>query len=711
MRTIIINTLGRELRKNPLFFLPFREDQMFWLEQDLNGIDACAEEISAICNDQIKRQDYRLVVLADPVSFYQGEVSIARECYKKLIIALLNRKLLSPLVCQSNLIPRSVTVVYLISRQKDGDRGIHPDEVVDHVFGISAQDQPIRSLRLTRTLPGGNLEYMDATDLFELTLNDHCLKYANNSSSPVISQAAPVSLPKSVDLGPPTDEDLGPPPLATVPEPSTSSPTTEQMLFSELRRALNEDLQDLQVCSYVPAGATCEINLPIRTMDFIPKTTVPQLIWADLQLDLCDYLAGQVLHPDDDAELELPAHTQDDLELRISRANQRVDLLLRKAPKQSYYPLQNQSRPSGSSGLTGRIWEGLSKEANNLPGVAEARLHSENPDKPRSERPSEKLRRYWFRAGQEKKLFQDLCTRLDSEYSEELVTAQQQSVLDICAREFRQWRSSALRLDISLPPEPSLAAQPELDAKKLREDLVKSQQACTRVTAEKLADYSDVRQEAEVIKAKARKAGRFWSPDCGSANTHFFQIYSLVLSLLFLVQIMLPYVGITLGQSGVAIDRYIHFLLSIVAFAGLYCVGLLIWLRGLCDELHRYSEEMSLLIWKSSRRREDSIEAAVDAYSSVLPKCMVLSENLRELEYIHATNEARKVHYNAHMDTLRKADELLQELATQLQLPDRGYEVEPERISRGMDYHLPPSHGRNLPYYTLLSDEWGDASC
>ncbi len=670
MRTIIINTLGRELTKNPLFFLPFREDHLFWLERDLGSISACAEEIASICNDQLKRQDYRLVVLTDPVSFYQGKIGLARQCYQKLILALLNRNLLAPLVCQSNLIPRSVTVVYLVSHQQDGDRGIQGAAVLDRVFGIDASQQPIETLRLTRVLPGGNLEYLDVSSLFETTLQDHRNKTDRRKA-----------LNQNLD---------------------------NALVFADLRQALHDDLEALQTCSYVPAGGTSEINLPIRLLEFIPKTTVPQLIWADLQLDLSDYLANQVLRPNADAELQLPTHTQEDLERRISRAESRIHALLRSAPRQSYYPLKNQSRPSRSESLTGMIWDGLSKDAAQLPGVAEARTHHENPTKPRSEGPTEKLKRYWILVGQEKKLFQQLCQRLDSEYSEELVEKQQQSILEICAKEFRNWRSAALRQKISLPPEPSEVIQPEPDMDDLRERLEQAQEECTRVTAERLADFSDVRQEAEVIKARFRKAGRFWAPQSGSSTYHF-QMFSGVMAMLFLAQILLPYVGITLGQSGIAIDRYVHFLLSIGVFAGLYGIGLLFWLRNLCEELHGYSEQMSRLIWQSARRREDSIETAVEAYSTVLPECLLLNEDLRELEYIHATNEARKAHFNAHMDTLRRAEELLQELSTELQMRDRSHEIDPVKPIRGIDYQLPPSHGRNLPFYMLLSDRWGGA--
>ncbi len=673
MRTIIINTLGQELTKNPLFFLPFRQEQLFWLERDLSAIDTCVGEIAAICNDQLKRRDYRLVVLADPVSFCGGEVGLVRQCYQKLILALLNRRLLTPLVGQSDLIPQSVSVVFLVSRQKDGSLGVNSDTVLDWVFDISAQDQPITALSLRRVLPGGNLEYVDVTDLFETALADHQSKLR-------LRQEAGES-------------------------------PADGLVFSDLRTALSADLTVLQQCGYVPAGSTSRHSLNIRLLEFIPKTTVPQLIWADLQMDLCDYLAGQVRHPNAEATLQLPAHTQEDLERRISRAQKRLKLLLgQNAPQQTYFPLVNQPRPSDTLSLAGTIWADLATKAETLPGVAEAKLHYfDKPNDPRPEGPAEPLKRYWLRVGKEKALFHQLCTRLDSEYNEALVESQQQSILDICAQGFRTWRSKALGQKVPLPPEATLVLQPELDVRKNREALAAAQAECTRVTVERLADYTDLRQEAEVIKARFRKAGRFWAPQEGPTGTMFFQMYSAVLALLFLAQILLPYLGITLGQAALSLDRLVHFLLSILVFAGLYGVGLLVWLRNLCAELHGYSNEMSRLIWESSRRREESIEAAVTAYSTVFPDCMRLSENLRELEYIHSVNEARKAHYQAHLDTLRRANELLQELSTQLQLSDRGYETEPVRLTGGLDFQKPPSHGQNLPYYTLLSDEWGNA--
>ncbi len=667
MRTIIINTLGQALTQNPLFFLPFPQDQMFWLERDLGAMDACAQEIRAICDDQFKRQDYHLVVLADPVAFHLGDTAPARKCYQKLILALLNRNLLQPLLSQSNLVPQAVSVVFLVSRQTDRSLGT---AILDHVFGISPQDQPITALKIRRTLPGGAVQEVDVSGLFQNALADHQSKVQARQES---------------------NESLDDP-----------------LVYDNLIQALGEDLDAMQHCSYVPAGATKSVPLSIQVLEFIPRTTVPDLIWADLQLGLCDHLAGQILHPSRDSQLILPAHTQEDLEQRLCRAQSRVDALLGTQYRPRYYPLVNQPHPTDIKSLTADIWTALDREAQTLPGVAEAKLHRDHPDPEQAEGPTDRLKQYWIRVSKEKELFHQLCTRLDSEYSQDLVDAQQRSILDICARTFREQRSIGLTRKPKLPKEATEPIQPPLDLQDHRKRLMEAQDQCTRASAEKLADFSDVRQEAEVIKARFRKAGRFWAPQKGPTATFYFQMYSGILALIFLAQILLPYLGITLGQAGVSVDRLVHFLLSILVFAGLYGLGLLAWLRDLCTELHGYSEDMSRLIWESARRREDSIVAAVEAYSTTFPECMRLCADLRELEYIHRANEAIKTNYLAHLDLLQRAQELLQNLCTQLQISSRSADPEKITLTRGLDYTKAPGHSRNLAYYTLLSDEWGD---
>ncbi len=671
MRTIIINTLGRDLPRHDLFFLPFRDDQLFWLNKDMGGIGACAEEIEALYSAQDRRQDYRLVVLADLAGYDSVDKEIVRTCYQQLLKAYLNHALIQPLADQRQLPPKNVTIIFVITRKTLGGGNVQPERVLDYVLALDEEKLPVGSLELVRQLPGGT-EHLDISDTFRVALDTHC---------------------------------------ASMPENPDEQARRSTLKF--LRQSLEERTNALQKCVYTPVGFVQTEQLPLSAVEFFPQSSSPDLIWADLQLNLSEFLAKENCAPrGKQVDLKLTAHTDEELAFRVARGTARVRYLLTDAPGQTYYPLVNQPN-CGTEDLYNRIWAALLEQEQLLPGVREAKEHSEGQMPLQGDGLGAKLHRAWLRVGQERKLFGSLCDQLDQEYNEDAAKEQQQRILDVCAGEFRSWRGAALRQDPQLPAEPKAGPQPELDTEQLEEKLQKAQLLCGRMAAEKLDDYEDLRQEAEEIKAAYRQASRFWAPDCGNANTKHFQIYSLVLAALFLIQMLVPYVGITMGQSGVEISRYVHFLESAGVFLGLYLVGLLFWLRQLCRDLHMCSEQMSDLILRSSQRRRDSIEAVVKSYAQALPQCTLLHEDLRELRSIHGANQARKARYHTHLDCLKRAEELLRELDTQLQLPfpDMGRLYKQERVVRGIDYQRPPSDRRNIPYYMLLSEDWGDKPC
>lgn len=672
MRTIIINTLGRDLPKQDLFFLPFRDDQLFWLNTDMGGIGACAERIESLYSAQDKRQDYRLVVLADLAGYNRVDKQIVQNCYQQLLKGYLNHTLIQPLADGKQLPPRNVTVIFLISRKTLGGGDVNEERVLDYVLELKADEQPFKKLELTRKLPNGALERLDVSCMFESALRAH------NAAMP---------------------ED---------PDEQTRKST-----LKVLRQALEARVRDLQTCTYTPAGFVQTEQLPVEMLEFFPQSAVPELIWADLQLNLSEFLAKQSTAPRGSAvALTLTPHTEEELAGRLTRGSARARYLLREGPGQTYYPMVNQPN-TGCEGLYNRIWTALLEQEDLLPGVKEAKAHSEGQEEPDDGKLRTKLRRAWLRVGLEKQQFQDLCGQLNQEYNEETAKKQQQTILDTCAREFRAWRGTVLRQEPELPMEPNAPVQPELETRDLEERLQEARQQCGKMAAEKLEDYEDLRQQAEEVKADFRKVSKFWSPDSGNANTRFFQIYSIVMAALFMVQMLLPYVGITMGQSGVEISRYVHFLASAAVFAALYMVGLLFWMRQLCRDIHRQTERIVDLINESSIRRRDSIEAVVKSYGEALPQCTLLHEDLRELRQIHEANQARKARYNAHMDLLKQAEEQLRELDTQLQLPipDSSQLYRQERVTKGIDFQKPPSDGRNIPYYMLLSEDWGDKRC
>ena len=672
MRTIIINTLGRDLPKHDLFFLPFRDDQLFWLNKDMGGIGACAEEIEALYSSQDKRQDYRLMVLADLAGYDSVDKRHVQECCQNLLKAYLNDTLILPLAEERKLPPRNVTVVFLVTRKTLGTGKVQPERVLDHLLGLKEDQQDTARLELVRRLPGGAEEHLDVSGMFRKELDSYRAALADANDD-----------------------------------------QTRGSALKYFRQDVEGRVKQLQKCVYTPAGFTHKESLPLDTAEFFPQSTSRELIWADLQLNLSEFLAGQSgASRNGEAGLRLKAHTDEELAACFARASVRVRYLQTRAPGQRYYPMENQSN-SGSEGLHDRIWTALLDQAELLPGVRQAKDYSEGKEEKTSGGLTGKLRRAWVRVGQEKKQFETLCQQLEDEYNASAAAKQQQTILDTCAREFRIWRGDVLRQELRLPLEPDATGMPALDTRELEEELRQAQAACSVLTAEKLEDYVDLRQQAEEVKAGYRKVSRFWAPDCGSANGKFFQLYSLVMAVLFLIQMLLPYVGITMGQSGVELSRYVYFLTSTAVFTALYMAGLLMWLRRLCRDIHKQSELMSQLINESSIRRRDSIAAVVRAYGEALPRCTILHEDLRELRRIHQINLARKERHAAHMALLRRAEELLRELDTQLRLPvpDVSWFSREEQVVKGIDYQLPPDDGRNIPYYMLLSDEWGDKSC
>ena len=249
------------------------------------------------------------------------------------------------------------------------------------------------------------------------------------------------------------------------------------------------------------------------------------------------------------------------------------------------------------------------------------------------------------------------------------------------------------------------AQMPEFDQVAYEKQLSQAQQKWGEAAVEQLEDYTDVREEAEKVKADFRKAYRLW-PDGQFNATSKFCVYSAVLAALFILQMLIPYMGITMGRDGAQLSGYVNFALSLGTFVVLYAVGVLIWLRAMCRQLRKYTIKMHDLLQKSHSRRKASIINAVASYGSVLPQCTLCYEKLQYLRQIHEENLQRKERYNSHMQLLNKAEELLYELCTRLRLSAaRGTGI--VRADGGINFEQPPSHPENVPYYVFMSEKWG----
>ena len=672
MRTIIINTLGEEVPQHELLFLPFREDQLVWLNTNMGGIGACAEKIENLYNAQDKRQDYRLMVLADLGGYEDIDREEIRTCYRSILNAYINLALFQPLAEGKKIPPKSVSVVYMITRILKGTGKIAGGRHYDYVLKFP-EDRPFDALELVRLNEVGREEHLDVTAVFRTLI-----------------QASKVC------------RDCG-------------DPEKHRSNLNHFRNNLSQTLETMQKCRYTPSGSMQSEVIPIRAEEFFPKCTDPDLIWLDLQLNLSDMLARQSrVRRERLAELKLTAHTEEELAFRFRRGLRRVHTLLHDAPEQTYFPLENKSDFSVRN-LDNRIWTALTEKQGLIPGVMEADAHRKGQELPQKDGLATKVRKAWIRMDQEKKRFDSLYDQLQQEYDPQVARQQQEKILDVCAGEFRRWRSEMLAAKLVRPEESKAVAGviPELDTKALEAELHQAQVKCSAMAADKLEDYLDLRQEAEEVRADFRSSAKIWMPDSGNSNSRFFITYSVTLAALFLVQMLLPYVGITLGQKGVEISRYVHFIASTALFVALYMVGVLIWLRQMCRELSGHSLRMAELIRRSSERRRKSVEKIVRSFGEDLPQCAILHGNLRQLRMLHGLNAERYTRYRTHMELLTRAEELLQELETELQLPspamDRVYK--PEQVTKGIDYQKSANHVSNIPYYMLLSDEWGDGVC
>jgi hypothetical protein len=668
MHTIIINTMGSELRQNQLFYLPFRADRFHWIEKSLTEIAQCPEEIAAYHSDQGQRQDYHVVLLVSIAQLRFVELKSVRQIYTQLLRGYLNEQFLHPLCQNTQLPPTGVSIVFMLREKTDGQGNVEVGRELDRIFGFTEELQELTELTLKNK--DGNA-VLDMKPLFSDAIDGYHASLEKQRLEPMVGA---------------------------------------HYALEQLRRHLGERITSLQECSYIPIGKEHTVTLNCQSVEFAPLTTDWDLCCLDMQLNLSEHLQAH-LNSDTVWQLNLVPHDAQTLRRRIQLAILRVQCLQENSHHLAYFEFQESASGQTTQDITGEIWSQLMANTQ-IPGVEEAKLETETlrPEEAEVRQKGQgglgkKLRKTWLLIGLEKKRFTEQCRILEQQYAPEEVNKQQKDVLDICAKVFGQWRSQILRSRGKLPAEATATEMPVFDGEEYEKKLDEAQRKWGAATVRQLEDYEDVRQQAEQIKADFRKTYRLW-PDGEFNATTKFCIYSLVLALLFLLQMMLPYVGITMGQEGVQISRYVHFLLSLGTFVVLYAAGVLIWMRALCKRMHRYTRAMHDLLSDSHRRRRQSIAQAVEIYGSVLPQCTYSYEQLQRMREINEMNLQRKERYNAHMHLLSKAEELLYELQTQLRMYS-DEKLDKPKLVGGIDYEKPPSDGENVRFYVFMSEKWG----
>ena len=668
MHTIIINTLGSELRQNPLFYLPFQVEQFHWMEKELQDIDQCSQEILAYQGEQGQRQGYHVILLVSLAHLEAVELKAVRQVYIEILKAYLNERFMLPLCQQLQTAPAGVSVVFMLKEKTDGQGDVETERELDRIFRFTEDMQEVSGLAL-HDKNGSTV--LEVTSLFSSAVEAYHASLENQRKEPMAES---------------------------------------NYALEQLRRHLRERILALQECKYIPVGKEHTVTLNCQAIEFAPLTTDWELCCLDMQLNLCEHLQEK-LGSETVWRLNLIPHDVQTLRKRILLAISRVRYLQKDAPRLAFYDFEKTVSNQPEQDISGDIWEKL-RENTQLPGVqeafADAQLKQEEREsaiQKEKEGLLKKLRKTWLLIGLEKKRFEKYCLILEEQYAPEEVRKQEKNVLDICAEIFGQWRRQTLSRRENYPTKATALQMPAFDAEKHEKELEDAQRQWGAATVKQLEDYADVRQQAEKIKAKFRKAYRLW-PDGEFNATSKFCVYSAVLAGIFLLQMLIPYLGITMGQEGVEFSRYLHFGTSLLVFVALYGLGVLLWMLALCKQLRKYTAEMYELLQDSHLRRRQSIIRAVEIYGSVLPQCTLRYEELQRLQTIHEENLQRKERYNTHMQLLSKAEELLYELRTLLRM-QIGEETEEINPIGGINYEKAPSHPENVPFYVFLSEKWG----
>ena len=681
MRTIIINAIGQRMQYSRLFFLPFREDELVWLDCELTRPEACVQEIFQLLERQNTRQDYHLVVLTDLSVFGQTEYEHIRRGCQRLLRAYWNERLLRPMAQGRLDLPCGVTEIFLYSGARENHGGVAEDKVLSHLLSLNQWSESRGALTMQFRRQGQELA-LDVSSLFEEELRDFRQKYARQEADGH-SNESDNPFQTLLHGGDRRLEEMD----------RQQREKNEKSWLKELESQIKKKLEKLQAFRFELGGDRGQAQLAIDEKLFPINDEHPEVVYADLQLNLSQYIEALSRWNGDGPmpRMALTPHTARELRDILNRAESRLTQAQRNRPPQAYYKLESSDLDLDASQVEQQIRQ--SREALES---AKKEAGSEEAE------PLERLERGWFLVGREVKRFQALWERLKEQYNEEAVRKNQSDILDLCANAFHAWRSDkAGERKVSLP-EATEPVRPRMELKALRQRLDSRQEDYFRANVAQLADDDDIRQEAVEIRGRFENLANFWSPKTRGRDLARFRQFSLVLAVIFLVIMILPYALIEWGQVDVGIPKYLWFLVSLMCFAVAYGVGVVWWLHQLWKKLRACTLELYHLMEISGQRRKESIEKAIEIYGTILPQCFLDSERLRELEELDRKNEEKEINYSWHDRLLSDTLYELRELRSALRLEREEVYLEPEQQMKPLDYDLPPWEGKNREAYLLF---------
>ncbi len=687
MRTIIINAIGERMQHSRLFFLPFREEELVWFDCEITQPEQCVAEISKLLAGQNVRQDYCMVILTDLSAFRKTEHEHIRKGCQQLMRAYWNERLLRPMVEQHLDLPCGVTELFLYSGTRESHGGVAEDKVLRMLFSLERWSQTRGPLTMEFVRHGEERE-LDVSALFQLYLEEYRQWYEKDRQDSPPDQSEDEDENVTLLLGKDGGRESA----------RQQREEAEKRRLDDLETGLKERLADLQEFRFELGGDQGEARLVIEEQLFPINDEDPELVYADLQLNLSRYLEafGRWNGAGEPPHIEVTPHTAQSFGKILNRAEHRLNLAQRNKSSQVYYKLETGQTGPDISEVEEQIRNGLQKHTRDLYGVADAL--GDAPE------PGDSLGRGWFLIGREIRRFRGLVEQLKKQYDEEAVRANQSAILDLCANAFHAWRGTHGGVPEASTPKATETQRPQMELKELRDSLDQQQKAYFQANVSQLERYEDVRQEAAEIQNRFENLARFWSPKTRGHDLSRFRRFSLVMAAIFLVVMILPYALIEWGQVDVGFPKYLWFLACLGGFAAAYGAGVVCWMHQLWKKLRECTLALYHLMQTSSERRRESIRTAIRIYGEILPECFRDSQRLREMEALDRKNAEKEENYKWHDRLLEDAIQELRELRSALRLEKAGDYLEPDKQIKPLDYDLPPWEGKNREAYLIFWD-------
>lgn len=691
MRTVVVNTTGKEIDEKNLVFSVHEENRLFWIRHGIDEMDPVAGEVSLLLENQSDRDEFQIIVLVDMNDFPRSSIGTVRAVDQKFLTAWFNTKFYLPLAEKEKKLFRGVSEFFLCSEKTDGEYGNTEENVYKNVFFL--QEAPAAGYRVFFETGAGKTDvsafFAPEIDAFRAAM-EKTVRRAEKKELPFAGLSAGEQKPLYVES-----------------EVSRRKADREQkdlqnQCVADFDHAVREKIEKNSRCYYTGDNDATQKEIRITAHEVTVSSDDRRRSCFDFCLNLSRFILE--LNETEGAG-DLPVfrpvrHSEKELGELFGKNLAALSGLKKEIYHQKYYSFS--PIPAEFSGLAkGEVEKRLSEDCKGVFGVEYAQ------DDTKGEiRPSEPLKKACFFLKNEKKRFFALYAEMQSHYRSETLDREQKAITTACTEGLKKWRNDAKNRDAGEgPAELSEQERPVYSPKDCAEKITAIQKKCTEKSLRMFEEYDDVRCEAAKIRSRFETVVNIWDPQDEPKKLPKFYRFSLLMAGIAVLILMVPYLAVELQKIGTGIPFAFSLLFNLAAFAVLYGIGFFLWTRSLSRRAHRETTALWMLVFESGKKRVQSIRDMLDVYETGYPALLAISLEDEKNRATDSKNALRAKCYACHAQLIEKYKGEVKALLDSLKLTVYPAEDGGEPTA-SLDLSEPPRgpHNRKL-YYSYLFEE------